>query len=201
MAGAWVLEQGACCVETEKAMDNETPATEFSGTPSPTLPRATAFEPSTANAKAQNLTAYTGPNTPDDDKGRTGVFAHLVKGDSDIAGLVAYSIYKQHKLDWLRAFEGSQGRNPNETELASYLIGEGTPRRIATYRHLAEATLSGQGPNLGGGGTGFDTGRLRSVNFRERRAFSPGLIAVYALIALLFVLGFWLALHYTVASR
>ena len=183
-------------------MDNETQATDRPETSTPALPRAAAFEPSAANAKAQDLTAYTGPATPAEDKGRAGVFAHLVKGDSDIAGLVAYSIYKQHKLDWLRAFEGAQGRSPNENELASYLIGEGTPRRIATYRHLAEATLSGQGPHLGSGDdAGFDRSRFRSTAFSERRAFSPALIAIYALIAVLFVLGFWLALHYTVASR
>ena len=46
-----------------------------------------------------------------------------------IAGLVAYSIYKQNKLDWLAAFETAKGRAPNDAELASYIIGEGTPRR------------------------------------------------------------------------
>lgn len=135
---------------------------------------------------------------------RTGVFGQLVTDDSDIAGLVAYSIYKQNKLDWLTAFEAQKGRAPNADELASYIIGEGTPRRIATYRHLAEATLTGNGPAVGGtSGQGARGG----VNFRrpgtigDKGALTTTLIATYALIAILFLIGFLLAAHYTMSSR
>jgi len=40
------------------------------------------------------------------------VFSSLVRGDGDITGLVAYSIYKQNKLDWLQAFEAAKSRAP-----------------------------------------------------------------------------------------
>ena len=183
-------------------MEDETKVIETPASPRSALPRATAFGPETSNAApatAQHLTTYTGSAASADDKGRNGVFAHLVQGDDDIAGLVAYSIYKQHKLDWLRAFEAVQGRPPNESELASYFIGEGTPRRISTYRHLAEATLSGHGPN--GGGVAIEPGRARSSTLRERNKTAPTLIVVYALIAVLFVIGLWLAFHFTVTSR
>ncbi len=79
---------------------------------------------------------------------RNEVFACLVTGDADITGLVAYSIYKQNKHDWLVAFNKHKSREPNEEELGSYIIGESTPRRLATYRHLAEATLEGRGPKV-----------------------------------------------------
>ena len=82
------------------------------------------------------------------DGDRNGVFEALVTGDSDIVGLVAYSIYKQNKHDWLIAFARSKGRDPNEVELAAYIVGESTPRRLATYRHLAESTLEGRGPDV-----------------------------------------------------
>ena len=173
--------------------------------PSTSLPRAQSFTPASPPLRTQSLTTYVDESHPGEGRVRTGVFSHLVKDDGDIAGLVAYSIYKQHKLDWLRAFEAAKGRPPNDEELASYFIGEGTPRRLATYRHLAEATLSGQGPDVGLSGSlpgmGKEQTRRRAHGFADRNPLAPGLVAVYALIAVLFVLGFWLALHYTVSSR
>jgi len=80
---------------------------------------------------------------PDND--RNPVFEQLVSGDSDIVGLVAYSIYKQHKRDWLIAFKHAKGRTPTDEESVAYIIGESTPRRLATFRHLAQATLDGRG--------------------------------------------------------
>ncbi len=131
---------------------------------------------------------------------RNGVFRHLVKDDTDIPGLVAYSIYKQNKLDWLAAFEATKSRAPNDAELASYIIGEGTPRRLATYRHLAEATLAGHGPDVEGG-TGKGATSLSFRGGRRANALSPALIAGYVLMAFLFVIGFWLAVHFTTTSH
>ena len=92
---------------------------------------------------------------PDDAEGESNaVFGSLVTGDSDIVGLVAYSIYKQNKHDWLIAYNKAVGRKPNDAELNAYIIGESTPRRLATYRHLAEATLEGRGPTTPAGPTG-----------------------------------------------
>lgn len=78
------------------------------------------------------------------------VFTSLVKGDDDIVGLVAYSIYKQNKYDWLQAYGRFQGRMPEPPEVHSYLLGESTPRRLATYRHLAQAVLDGRGAQVAG---------------------------------------------------
>jgi len=76
---------------------------------------------------------------------RRSVFESLVTSDSDVVGLVAYSIYKQNKHDFLVSYGREFGRGPSEIELAAYTLGESTPRRLATYRHLAEATLDGRG--------------------------------------------------------
>lgn len=78
------------------------------------------------------------------------VFTSLVTGDADIVGLVAYSIYKQNKYDWLEAYSRLQGRMPEPAEVHSYLLGESTARRLATYRHLAQAVLDGRGPDVVG---------------------------------------------------
>ena len=82
------------------------------------------------------------------------VFTSLVTSDKDIVGLVAYSLYKQNKYDWLQAYGRLQGRMPDAAEAQSYLLGESTPRRLATYRHLAEAVLDGRGPDVAGGASG-----------------------------------------------
>lgn len=74
------------------------------------------------------------------------IFDSLVKVEGEVAGLVAYSIYKQNKRAWLQDFLKATGRPPSEAESRAYIIGESTERRLATYRHLAAATLAGQGP-------------------------------------------------------
>jgi hypothetical protein len=87
-------------------------------------------------------------NVSDFGEDRNPVFEMLVAGDTDIIGLVAYSIYKQNKRDWLIAFATARGREPTEDERISYIIGDSTPRRLATFRHLAQATLEGRGPDV-----------------------------------------------------
>ena len=74
------------------------------------------------------------------------IFEALVTGEGEIAGLVAYSIYKQNKRAWLQAFIKATRRPPTDDELRAYVIGESTDRRLVTYRHLAAATLAGHGP-------------------------------------------------------
>ncbi|GEM_PF-1275463 len=140
---------------------------------------------------------------PDSDAERNPIFASLVKEDGDIVGLVAYSIYKQNKLDWLLAFKKARSRPPNEAEQAAYIIGENTPRRVAIYRHLADATLSGRGPeNM------LDPAQRKDYSsFAQTRrpaARTPNWImtsiisCVVVVIAILF--GVWLAAHYGVTA-
>jgi hypothetical protein len=85
-----------------------------------------------------------GAGSPGD---RNTVFGSLVTEDSDVVGLVAYSIYKQNKHDFLVAYSRAKGREPNEAEMIAYTLGEATPRRLSIYRHLAQATLDGRGPD------------------------------------------------------
>ncbi len=87
---------------------------------------------------------------------RNPIFDALVGSDEeDVAGLVAYSIYKQNKRAWLDDFVKTTGRAPSEAETRSYIIGESTERRISTYRRLAASTLAGDAPSrMGGRGRG-----------------------------------------------
>src|SRR5580692_2914610 len=109
------------------------------------------------------------------------IFDSLVKVEGEVAGLVAYSIYKQNKRAWLNDFIKASGRPPTEAETRAYIIGESTERRLATYRHLAQATLAGQGPE---GPNGARAGGLSGRSY---------LVWAVVLIAAVAVLGF--ALH------
>ena len=83
---------------------------------------------------------------------RNPIFDALVGSEGeDVAGLVAYSIYKQNKRAWLDDFVKATGRAPSDAETRSYIIGESTERRIAIYRRLATSTLAGDGPTRFGG--------------------------------------------------
>jgi hypothetical protein len=83
---------------------------------------------------------------------RNPIFDALVGSDGDdVAGLVAYSIYKQNKRAWLDDFVRTTGRAPSEAETRSYIIGESTERRLSTYRRLAASTLAGKAPGAGSG--------------------------------------------------
>ncbi len=73
---------------------------------------------------------------------RNPVFELLVQGETDITGLLAYGLYKQNKRDWLIAHRAREGRDPSPSELDAYILGESIPRRIATYRRLAEDMLA-----------------------------------------------------------
>jgi len=83
---------------------------------------------------------------------RNPIFDALVGSDGeDVAGLVAYSIYKQNKRAWLDDFVKATGRAPSDAETRSYIIGESTERRLAIYRRLAASTLSGEAPSRSAG--------------------------------------------------
>ena len=141
---------------------------------------------------------------PESDDTRNGIFERLVAKDDDVTGLVAYSIYKQHKRDWLKSFEAGRGRAPTLDEETAYTIGEATPRRLAMYRHFAGETLAGQLPDVTGdampnaltlGGTALAGGWAASPARRSRRR-TQILLGSYAVIGAFALLGLWVALRY-----
>jgi hypothetical protein len=73
----------------------------------------------------------------------------LVQGENDVAGLMAYALYKQNKRDWLIGFQATNERSPTDAEVEAFILGERLPRRTATYRNLAEDMLSKGGTKSG----------------------------------------------------
>lgn len=69
------------------------------------------------------------------------VYENLVQSNDDLVGLVAYSLYKQHKRDWLISFEETHGSRPSNAELEAFLLGVLVPEQIAKYRQAAAEAL------------------------------------------------------------
>jgi hypothetical protein len=101
---------------------------------------------SASSDKRSPETIANGHGAPATETERNTIFDSLVKVEGEVSGLIAYSIYKQNKRAWLNDFQKIVGRQPNEVETRAYIIGESTERRLSTYRHLAQSTLAGQGP-------------------------------------------------------
>ncbi len=132
------------------------------------------------------------------DAGRNAVFAALVKSDTDVTGLVAYSIFKQNELDWLSDFKKARDREPSEGEADAYIIGESTARRLATYRHLAEATLLGKGPDVAAGGAGSAAALpVRQAETKPSGGMGASAL-LYILLAIAVLAGVYFAARYGV---
>ncbi len=91
-------------------------------------------------AASSSLEATTDHNTPQ--TRQNPIFGALVRSDEDLVGLVAYALYKLQKRDWLVSFARENKRQPDINEANSYIMGEQTPRRLETYRRLAEDSLA-----------------------------------------------------------
>lgn len=126
-------------------------------------------------------------------EGRNGVFTSLVKADDDITGLVAYSIFKQNELDWLTEFHKAKGREPTPDETDAYILGESTSRRLATYRHLADATLGGKGPEVATQGGGRRVVATR--NGHGIPALGGNSVLAYVAIALVILVAVYFAVR------
>jgi hypothetical protein len=72
---------------------------------------------------------------------RNPMFDRLVEREEDTVGLLAYALYKQTKRDWLIAFDETHARAPTDAESRAFITGEQLPRRLQTYRQLAQQQL------------------------------------------------------------
>ncbi|MGD1039009.1 MAG: hypothetical protein ABR878_18000 [Roseiarcus sp.] len=153
----------------EAASETEVGAAQVEKAPSSKGPTA----PAAADANAEHV----------GEAERNPIFDALVTPNDDIAGLVAYSLYKQNKRAWLDDFIKATGRAPSDAESRAYIIGESTERRLNAYRRLAAETLAGQGP------------RPPTANGAARKAIPIAGALVWALVVVLALAVLGLALH------
>lgn len=69
-------------------------------------------------------------------------FTKLVTSDTDFVGMVAYTIYKNEKLDWIAKFKERNNREPNTTEVEQFNLATDSELKIQHYRDLAEERVN-----------------------------------------------------------
>lgn len=69
-------------------------------------------------------------------------FTKLVTDDKDFVGMVAYTIYKNEKLDWIAKFREKNGREPNATEIEQFNLATDSELKTQYYRDLAEERVN-----------------------------------------------------------
>lgn len=67
------------------------------------------------------------------------IYCKLVEDTDDILGIIAYSFYKQKKLEFVRAFLAKESRPPTDAELEVFYLTANGEASLSSYRTKAEA--------------------------------------------------------------
>ena len=70
------------------------------------------------------------------------IYEQLVKSESDLVGLIAYAIYKKHKIEFITSIKEEEKREPTEDECNAFFKASTTESQLAQYRNDAESILS-----------------------------------------------------------
>lgn len=73
------------------------------------------------------------------DDGFNHIHSTLIGASDDILGRIAYSFYKQQKVEFLHAFRTEHGRAPSDAELQVFYVTANSPASISSYLTNAEA--------------------------------------------------------------
>lgn len=66
------------------------------------------------------------------------IYDELVSDSDDIAGIIAYSVYKRQKIEWIKKFkEDHEGRDPTEDELRNFTGISTSPAQLEFYKSEA----------------------------------------------------------------
>lgn len=70
------------------------------------------------------------------------IYEQLVKSEDDLIGLIAYAIYKKHKIEFITSIKEKQGREPTTDECKIFFNASTTESQLAKYRNDAQSILS-----------------------------------------------------------
>lgn len=70
------------------------------------------------------------------------IYRELVESEDDLVGLIAYGIYKKHKIEFIRKIKSEQNREPETADFESFCAASTTKSQLSSYRNQAEAMLS-----------------------------------------------------------
>lgn len=70
------------------------------------------------------------------------IYSKLVRDDDDIIGMVAYGIYKKHKIEFIESIKSTHDREPNIDEWHAFAISTNTESQRDKYVSQAETMLA-----------------------------------------------------------
>lgn len=69
------------------------------------------------------------------------IYKKLAQGPDDVVGALAYALYKEEKLAYVKDFEESRGSAPADADLQEFHRMTNMPQRIDAYKQQAERLL------------------------------------------------------------
>ncbi|MCM1356471.1 MAG: hypothetical protein NC212_08720 [Staphylococcus sp.] len=70
------------------------------------------------------------------------IYKKLVTDDNDLIGLIAYGLYKQHKIEFIRSYrESHNDSDPSESDCEAFALSSCAPTQLKQYRDSAETLL------------------------------------------------------------
>ena len=78
------------------------------------------------------------------------IYEKLVTAEDDLVGLIAYGIYKKHKIEFITKIKGELQRDPTEEECRSFFAASTTESQLGHYRSQAETMLLEMVGNIAG---------------------------------------------------
>jgi hypothetical protein len=70
------------------------------------------------------------------------IFKDIVEDDDDFVGMVAYTLYKRQKIEWIEKFQADHGRRPTDDEIENgFARFSVMPSQLQSYREQAVQIL------------------------------------------------------------
>ena len=76
------------------------------------------------------------------------IYEKLVESEDDLVGLIAYGIYKKHKIEYITRIKEEQKREPTDEECHSFFVASTTSSQLDKYRSQAEDMLLEMAGNI-----------------------------------------------------
>jgi hypothetical protein len=125
------------------------------------------------------------------------IYEKLVTAEDDVAGMIAYALYKQSKREWLRNFEAEHRARPSPSDIDAYVLAY-TKYEFERLRSQADSILSAYAAVV----IDAETPSLREeiITSHVMKQVSQTLLDVKRQGSLLrqFITGAFLALGYTI---
>ena len=71
------------------------------------------------------------------------IYSVLVENDQDTLGIIAYSLYKRQKIEFIQSFKVKHDTEPKDTDLAPFHDVSNSPTQLESYRNQASQLLQG----------------------------------------------------------